>query len=214
MLKTFHSWKVRRGTSGRLTEWITRAIQNNFDLNDVLCLQDLGLLGQTIQHFCKRFAPRCYWSVDPGENDRPGALLVVGPGWEVIEGGNRGDDTLVWCSVESEIGPIFIACVNAPRDRHEQTLLWNWMRGNLPQGRWILGGELREEAPQDSHDARRRGNRLSRYSWRRLQEWLQLRPITPRLRGRQTHPLIRWWLGDPTRWVRTARVRAFVCRQA
>lgn len=93
-------------------------IQNHLEGTDVLCLQDLGLPGQLIHDMCGRFAPGWSCCSDLGNDDRIGALLMVGPSWEVIEGGNRGDGSFVWCVVESEIGPLYVGSVNA----HEQEL--------------------------------------------------------------------------------------------
>lgn len=101
--------------------------------------------------------------------------MVALPHRKVLAQGSRGDGTLAWCTVETEVGHVNIGSVYAPNSRVARIELWKWMSTHLHEGHWVLAGDWNMvEMFDDSVGRSAHLHGTEERSWKRLVENLDL----------------------------------------
>lgn len=95
IIKSIHSWKLQRGGSRYQMGKVMSFISSQVGRDQALCLQDLGISREAVQCICRTQAPTRTWSADVEPQNRVGAFLMLGKGWNALKGGNQGDGSFV-----------------------------------------------------------------------------------------------------------------------
>ncbi|KAL3688213.1 hypothetical protein R1sor_014522 [Riccia sorocarpa] len=110
---------------------------------------------------------------DLNNEARGGTALLIEPNVQVLNTGIKGDGSCAWAQIQTCKGGVNVCSVYAPGTPQKRRFLWDWMLQTLPEGRWIIAGDLNMvEYVEDSRGptAVLRGEELQK--WRALsEEW-------------------------------------------
>lgn len=98
-----HSWKLRGGSNLNLISQIVAALRNHSSLEEVICLQNVGLEVRQFTSLLRRVAPDRMWTVAVGVDNRVGCVIILGCHQRFGAYGSGGNGAFAWISIFCEV---------------------------------------------------------------------------------------------------------------
>lgn len=111
---------------------------------DVLCLQEVKIVGFMLTTTCRVFWPDSLIFSSQYEVGRGGVATLISPHWlsTVISHGFDPMQRAVWVLLSIDNHSIGIVNVYSPNDVVDRSHLWCWIAENLPPATWVMCGDF------------------------------------------------------------------------
>ncbi|KAL3679284.1 hypothetical protein R1sor_022240 [Riccia sorocarpa] len=107
----------------------------------ILALQELKAGEHNLEFQIRQVIPQAFTIIDYTQIDKGGTALIIHPSLKVRRSGVRGDGTVAWIEVETELGVIGVASVYGPREPDPKAELLEWLKMFNEGGKWLLMGD-------------------------------------------------------------------------
>ncbi|KAL3702358.1 hypothetical protein R1sor_020380 [Riccia sorocarpa] len=107
--------------------------------------------------------------IDYAQNERGGAAIVVSREMTVVAEGVKGDGSVAWVKIQTEVGTVGVASIYASTKSPGRIPLWPWLLELIEGERWILIGDYNSvELPEDTQGSSNLLNGTELRKWKNL----------------------------------------------
>jgi exonuclease III len=139
----FLSWNVR-GLTDLPRKYYVRDTRRRLQNLDVLCLQEVKILGFLLNSACRVIWPEGIAFSSQHEAGRGGVITFLSPRLHscVIAHGSDPMQRVTWILLSLHNHSFGVINVYAPNDAVERSQLWYWLADNLPPATWVMCGDF------------------------------------------------------------------------
>ncbi|KAL3693758.1 hypothetical protein R1sor_007409 [Riccia sorocarpa] len=118
---------------------------------EALMLQETHLEEEKLRFYLANLSGEYAVIASSSEGRKKGVAVVYKKHMQLLDEGRDSQGRYVWGKFKINDQEIFLGAIYAPNDAKDRLEFWRTLKAELPQGRWILGGDW--NAVVHSHDS-------------------------------------------------------------